>query len=176
VKEVLSWHRISEVDLALCLRMNRLSHMNPCRNTFRAISRLGDGLFWYSLMAALPLLFGPGAWITVARMLVCGVSGLVVYKWLKQRTGRPRPCEVYAAISAAAPALDRFSFPSGHTLHATSLAMVCVAGFPSLGPVLIPFAVAVGLSRPILGLHYPSDVLAGSLIGALLAQVALNLF
>jgi undecaprenyl-diphosphatase len=103
-------------------------------------------------------------------MVFCGLAGLAIYKWLKQRTSRPRPCQVYAAISAAAPALDRFSFPSGHTLHATSLSMVCVAGFPELAPLLFPFALAVGLSRPILGLHYPSDVAAGATIGALLAQ------
>lgn len=170
MKNALSWHRINQADLALCLRMNQLSHISGWRNTFRLVSRLGDGVFWYALMLVLPLIYGSAAWPTVGRMVFCGLAGLAIYKWLKQRTSRPRPCQVYAAISAAAPALDRFSFPSGHTLHATSLSMVCVAGFPELAPLLFPFALAVGLSRPILGLHYPSDVAAGATIGALLAQ------
>jgi undecaprenyl-diphosphatase len=173
MKSASSWHRISEADLALCLHLNRLSHIDALRHVFRVVSRLGDGIFWYALMILLPLIHGTAAFPTVIRMAMVGAVGLGVYKWLKQKTSRPRPCQVYAAISAAAPALDRFSFPSGHTLHATSLAMVAAAGFPELAPLVFPFALAVGLSRPILGLHYPSDVLAGAAIGALLAQAAI---
>jgi undecaprenyl-diphosphatase len=142
---------------------------------FRLISRLGNGVFWYTLMALLPVAYGANAWPTVGRMAVAGLLGLAVYKWLKLRTSRPRPCQVYAAISAAAPALDRFSFPSGHTLHAVSLSLVVVAGFPELAGALFPFAGLVALSRPILGLHYPSDVFAGTILGGLVAQIALSL-
>jgi undecaprenyl-diphosphatase len=172
-KMALSWYRINELDLALCLRLNRLSHVRLWRHLFRVVSRLGNGVFWYVLMALLPLAYGVGAWPTVGRMLLAGLLGLATYKWLKQRTSRPRPCQVYAAISAAAPALDRFSFPSGHTLHAVSLSLVAVAGFPELAWLLFPFALLVALSRPILGLHYPSDVLAGVIIGGLVAQFTL---
>ena len=175
MRTVLSWHRISQADLALCLRLNRVSHYRLWRTSFRAISRLGDGLFWYALMALLPVAYGAAAWPTVMRMAVAGALGLATYKWLKQRTSRPRPCQVYAAISAEAPALDQFSFPSGHTLHAVSLSLVATAGFPELAGALFPFALLVALSRPILGLHYPSDVLAGTIIGGLVAQIALSL-
>lgn len=175
MRTVLSWHRISEADLALCLRMNRVSHYRSWRALFRLVSRLGNGVFWYTAMALLPLAYGMAAWPTVARMMFAGVLGLLLYKWLKQRTSRPRPCQVYAAISAAAPALDRFSFPSGHTLHAVSLSLVAASGFPELSGLLFPFALLVALSRPVLGLHYPSDVLAGAILGGLVAQVALSL-
>ncbi|MFP4516233.1 MAG: phosphatase PAP2 family protein, partial [Desulfovibrionales bacterium] len=65
--------------------------------------------------------------------------------------------------------LDWYSFPSGHTLHAVSFTIVVMAYFPVLGLVLIPFSVLIALSRLVLGLHYPSDVLAGSCIGAMVA-------
>jgi undecaprenyl-diphosphatase len=175
MKNTLSFYRISQLDLELCLRLNRVSQVRRWRGLFRVVSRLGNGIFWYTLMAALPLAMGSAAWLTVGRMALAGALGLALYKWLKHRTSRPRPFQVYAAISAAAPTLDRFSFPSGHTLHATSFALVASAGFPELGPVLFPFAVLVALSRPILGLHYPSDVLAGALLGALVAQMVLLL-
>jgi undecaprenyl-diphosphatase len=174
-KNSLPWHRISQLDLALCLRLNRVSHFRPWRELFRVVSRLGNGVFWYTLMLLLPVAHGTSAWPTVGRMVLAGLLGLAVYKWLKQRTSRPRPCQVYAAISAAAPALDRFSFPSGHTLHAVSLSLVAVAGFPALDVVLFPFMLLVALSRPILGLHYPSDVLAGALLGGLVAQIVLSI-
>lgn len=172
-RTALSWFRANELDLALCLRLNRLSHIRVWRHLFRIVSRLGNGVFWYVVMALLPIVYGGSAWHTVGQMVIAGLVGLAAYKWLKQRTSRPRPCDVYQTISAAAPALDRFSFPSGHTLHAVSLSLVAAAGFPELTQLLFCFALLVGLSRPILGLHYPSDVLAGAVIGAVVAQIAL---
>jgi undecaprenyl-diphosphatase len=165
-----SWQQINDLDLALCLRFNRLSHFRLWRNLFRGVSRLGDGVVWYALMALLVLTRGVDALPTVGRMALAGAVGLAIYKWLKTRTSRPRPCEVYAAISAAAPTLDRFSFPSGHTLHAVSFSVVACASYPQLAPVLYPFAALIAISRPVLGLHYPSDVIAGVVIGALVAQ------
>ena len=167
------WQQINDLDLALCLRCNRLAHFRFWRALFRGVSRLGDGVVWYALMGILLLAHGMGAWPTVGRMALAGLISLAIYKWLKTRTSRPRPCQVYAAISAAAPALDRFSFPSGHTLHAVSFSLVACAGYPQLASMLYPFALLVAISRPILGLHYPSDVLAGALIGALVAQFVL---
>ena len=167
------WQQFNDLDLALCLRCNRLVHFRVWRALFRGVSRLGDGIAWYALMGLLLLAHGLDSLPTVGRMALVGVLGLVIYKWLKTRTSRPRPCQVYAAISAAAPALDRFSFPSGHTLHAVSFSLVACAGYPQLASMLYPFALLVALSRPILGLHYPSDVLAGALIGALVAQFVL---
>ncbi|WP_155518951.1 phosphatase PAP2 family protein, partial [Xanthomonas euvesicatoria] len=69
--------------------------------------------------------------------------------------------------------LDEFSFPSGHTLHAVSFSIVALAYYPWLAPLLVPFSAGVALSRVVLGLHYPSDVLAATLIGVLLASLSL---
>ena len=168
-----SWRRINALDLDLCLRFNRLAHIRFWRSMFRAISRLGDGVFWYGLMATLLFANGTDALPTVLRMALAGLLGLLIYKWLKTRTSRPRPCEVYAAITAEAPALDRFSFPSGHTLHAVTFSIVACAGYPELSLLLFPFAVLVAISRPVLGLHYPSDVLAGAFMGAIVARLVL---
>ena len=166
-------HLIERADLALCLSCNRLSHRRFWREAFTVISRVGDGLVWYALMLALPVFQGSAALPTVGRMALAGVIGLALYKWLKHKTSRPRPYQVYTAISVAAPALDRFSFPSGHTLHAVSFSLVAVAGFPALAPLLYPLAALIALSRPVLGLHYPTDVLAGALLGAAVAHLAL---
>lgn len=168
-----SLRRIENADLALCLHCNRLSRYGFWRGLFRLVSRLGNGVFWYTLMAALILSQGADALPVVARMLLAAGLGLAVYKWLKTKTSRPRPYEVYQVISAAAPVLDRFSFPSGHTLHAVSFSLVACQSYPELAVLAWPFTALVALSRPVLGLHYPSDVLAGAALGALIAQLVL---
>lgn len=67
-------HRINALDLALCLRCNRVSRYRAGRSFFRAVSRLGDGAFWYVLMALLPLMYGDRAWPVVLQMLCSPVS------------------------------------------------------------------------------------------------------
>lgn len=172
-----SWHRInvpfSALDLALCLKFNRVSRHALLCVFFRTISRLGNGVFWYSLMSVMVLVDGKAALATVTQMLLAGLACLAIYKYLKTRTSRPRPYQVYVAISAAAPALDRFSFPSGHTLHAVCFSMIACSAYPQLAWVLWPFTALVAISRPVLGLHYPSDVLAGALIGLGIASLSM---
>jgi len=157
-------------DSALCVRVNGAVRIAPVRLAFRVVSRLGDGVFWYSLMLALLAAGGVAALGPVARMAGTGLVCTLIYKWLKSKTSRPRPFAVENSVSAGADPLDPFSFPSGHTLHAVAFSIVAIAFYPVLAWLLIPFTLLVAISRVVLGLHYPSDVLAGAAIGALIAQ------
>ncbi|MCS3745743.1 undecaprenyl-diphosphatase [Xanthomonas arboricola] len=143
------------------------------RRTFATISRLGDGVFWYSLMGLLVLLDGMGGVRASAHMAATGVLALTLYKALKRWTRRPRPYAADVRIRAWVAPLDEFSFPSGHTLHAVSFSIVALAYYPWLAPLLVPFSACVALSRVVLGLHYPSDVLAATAIGVALASLSL---
>jgi undecaprenyl-diphosphatase len=145
----------------------------PLRFLFRLVSRLGNGVFWYGLMLGLALIQGRAGLETGLRMLAAGAMGLVVYKLLKSGTARPRPYQALGGIRLGVAPLDAFSFPSGHTLHAVAFTLVAVSYFPVLAPALVPFTLLIALSRVVLGLHYPSDVLAGAAIGALAGKAAL---
>jgi len=170
------FRRVDAAEYTLCLKLNRGCAFPALKDFFTAISRLGDGVFWYALMGLLPLIYGEAGVLPAIRMAVTGIAGVVLYKYLKSRLVRERPYISLAGIVAGTPPLDRYSFPSGHTLHAVSLTILASAGFPELAWLLAPFAALVAASRVILGLHYPTDVAAGALIGAGLALTAQVLF
>ncbi|HRH75440.1 MAG TPA: phosphatase PAP2 family protein, partial [Zoogloea sp.] len=153
--------RLQLLDDRLAVRSNRLSRHRGLRDLLRVASRLGDGVAWYTLAACLFALFGGEALPALRHMLVAGVLGVAIYKLLKMHTLRPRPFEVVTDVVCAGCPLDKFSFPSGHTLHAVSFSLILAHHFPALGPAVYGFALLVAVSRPVLGLHYPSDVLAG---------------
>lgn len=153
--------RFGEIDLSLCILFNRHVRRHAVRRLFAVVSRLGNGVFWYALMAVLPLLYGTTGLTAALHMSAVGLAGVLLYKGLKGHIYRERPFVQHAVIRLGAMPLDRFSFPSGHTLHAVAFTLVVLYHFPLLGILLLPFTALVGISRMVLGLHYPSDVLMG---------------
>lgn len=169
-----SIERLSALDLALTGLANRINHRRFCSLFFGAISRLGDGLFWYSLMVGLLLWDGRNALQPVTHMILAGIACTVVYKLLKKSLSRPRPFIREPRICLSTAPLDQFSFPSGHTLHAVCFTWLAACYYPALTGPLALFAALVALSRLILGLHYISDVFAGAAIGGGIAVVSLR--
>ena len=169
------FRRVDAMEHSWCLRLNRGCSKPAVREIFAAISKLGDGVFWYVLILLLPVIYGEPALRPALRMAVVGLVGLALYKYLKSRLVRERPYISLAGITPGTRALDRYSFPSGHTLHAVSFTTLAVTSFPELAWLLVPFAALIATSRVVLGLHYPSDVAAGAVIGAALAVLSMLL-
>ena len=160
-------------DAGWCLRANRWCERGPVFALFACVSRLGDGVFWYLLMAALIVVDGWHGLHAGVHMAATGAVALTLYRSLKRQTRRPRPFPADARIRAWVAPLDEYSFPSGHTLHAVAFSSVAVWHYPVLAWMLVPFASAVAASRVVLGLHYPSDVLAALAIGAALSLLSI---
>jgi undecaprenyl-diphosphatase len=163
--------RVDAAEYGLCRRLNRGASFALPRRIFQVASRLGDGIAWYVLLLLLPVLYGSAAVRPAAVMALTGAAGVLIYALLKRLFVRERPFITHAGIDRAAAPLDRYSFPSGHTLHAVSFTWQAMVHFPELAWVLVPLAALIAASRVVLGLHYPSDVLAGAAIGAALAEV-----
>lgn len=161
--------RLLRGDTALCLHGNRWGRRDTVRRYFAAVSRLGDGLAWYALMAGIALFGGERGLAVSAQLAATGLLALLLYLGLKRWTRRPRPFAADRRIRALVRPLDEFSFPSGHTLHAAAFTGVALSHYPDLAWLLLPFAASIAVSRVVLGLHYPSDVLAASAIGGALA-------
>ncbi len=162
------------VEGGICLSINRLSRRAWVRRFFAVVSRLGDGGFWAAMAVVLVALQGLEALPLVLRMLITAAAGIVLYKFMKNRLIRHRPYINHNEILCGTAPLDQYSFPSGHTLHATSFAIMLSQFEPLLIPIVVPFALLVAISRIVLGLHYPSDVLVGALLGASLASIGLT--
>jgi undecaprenyl-diphosphatase len=167
--------RVDAAEYGLCRTLNRGASFALPRHVFRIASRLGDGIVWYVLILLLPVLYGAAAIRPAIVMALTGALGVAIYTMLKRVFVRERPFITHASIDLKAAPLDRYSFPSGHTLHAVSFAWQASVHFPELGWVLIPLAGLIAGSRVVLGLHYPSDVLAGATIGAALAELGTSL-
>ncbi len=161
------------LDPRLCRAASRWAAWQGVHRFFGAVSRLGDGWFWYGLIAVLALAGGGRGIRAALQMLATGFIAWLLYRALKRRTRRPRPFRAHPEVVARALALDEYSFPSGHTLHAISFTIVAAGWFPFLALPLAVFTLLVAVSRVVLGLHYPSDVLAGLAIGTVLGGVSL---
>ncbi|WP_407276039.1 phosphatase PAP2 family protein [Halothiobacillus sp. DCM-1] len=166
-------NRYLDWEALVMYRLNQANTIRGMRGFFALASRLGDGLGWYVLTALIVLFYGQPAWQPMGVMLLSGAVGVALYSAIKHGTARPRPHQAHQGLVLSVAPLDKYSFPSGHTLHAVNFGLQIIAFAPQLGWIVVPFSLAIALSRMVLGLHYLSDVLIGALIGLILAAGSL---
>ena len=152
----------------------RQGWLNPLVEFYTTLGN--GGLLWIVLSLAL-LCWRPTRKVGAAALLALLLGALCTNVVLKNLVQRPRP---YTAVEGLVPLLtsgDPNSFPSGHTCAAFAAGLAwagtCSARWARVAAVVS--AVCMGLSRLYVGVHYPSDVLAGALVGSLAALAALAL-
>jgi undecaprenyl-diphosphatase len=168
-------HLIIERDHSL---MRKIHHWSPpewLRTVMVCTTRAGDGWLWYGVGAIL-LLCGDKSKL---QALLAGTSatglGLAIYSIVKRTTRRTRPCLVEPNLWAHVLPPDRYSFPSGHSIAAFAIAASVGLFYPAFMSPLLLAAALIALSRVMLGMHFVSDVIVGSLLGTILGFVAFAL-
>ncbi len=140
---------------------------------FRSMTRTADGPT-YVLVAILAVVWSPSEGLTFSLSAIIGFAiQIPAYAWLKKLTRRKRPFRSLPDVRMRVWPPDEFSFPSGHTAGAVLMAVLIGNGFPLVNPYVLLWAIGVGTSRVYLGVHYPSDVLAGAALGYGCARMGL---
>ena len=170
------WGYIQNRDHRVMRRMNNWPAPRWIRFWMLAATRMGDGWLWYSLGAILLAVGGPRGYEAVGAAGSAAILGIFVFKALKHLSRRPRPCQLQPHCWARILPPDQFSFPSGHTMTAFSIAIVVSYFYPTLQGPLYFLALSIGLSRIVLGMHFLSDVLAGAILGSALGIASIVAF
>ena len=167
---------IAHRDHNLMRRINRWPAPRWIQLWMLCATRGGDGWLWYGMGLVVLLFGGAGRFAAVAAAALAAGVGIALFLKLKKATGRKRPCALEPHCWAKLLPPDQFSFPSGHTITAFSVAVSLSLFYPTLAVGLLFCAISVAASRIITGMHFLSDVLAGAAIGSLLAFGSVELF
>lgn len=170
------WGYIDSRDRRVMRRMQRWRAPRWIRFWMVYATRLGDGWVWYSLGLMLLAFGGPSRFVALSSGGLATVTGFFLFRALKDVSRRKRPCEIEPHCWAKILPPDQFSFPSGHSITAFAIAVAVGTFYPQLQVPLYFLAASIAISRVVLGMHFLSDILAGSAIGALLGYGSVQLF
>jgi membrane-associated phospholipid phosphatase len=161
---------LARVDLALCRAARTRGHTPAAERVVRTFSRSGEhAALWLALGAVGWSLDAPrrAGW---ARALKAVAGAYVLNTALKLVVRRARPA--LADLPALLSTPTQLSFPSAHASSSFAAARAYAPLLGGAGPALYPLAAAMAASRVYLGVHYPSDILAGAVLGTFVGEAA----
>lgn len=166
---------IIDRDQNLMRRVNQWRPPRWIRLWMLYATRAGDGWLWWAVGLMILLFGGPERFYAIGASALAAGAGVALFRLVKKSTGRRRPCTFEPHCWANLLPPDQFSFPSGHTITAFTVAVSLSWFYPELAGLLLFCALSIALSRIVLGMHFLSDVVAGAAIGTGLAFAAVEL-
>ena len=171
--EILMWDSAYRVDRMTYIWVSRLRDQPFVLPLFRTISHSGDG-YLYGLTAFTAWYANTvHALFFLKAALLSFLIEIPIFVCLKRMIQRERPFVSVANCESAITPSDKFSMPSGHSAAAFLFAFLIAESFPELSAFGYLWAAAVGTSRLVLGVHYPSDVIVGAILGISCSYVSL---
>ena len=164
-------HMTQVFDIPILLWIQENIRMDILTKIFKVITFFGDkGWFWIALVLFF-LIFKKTRKMAIASGISLAVSTLINNVAIKNLVARIRPYDFTDAVVPLVNKPDDFSFASGHTCASFAVALVLVRYDKRIGIPAIIFASLIGFSRLYLGVHYPTDVIAGFLIALVVSTI-----
>lgn len=138
---------------------------------FYVLSKSGDGQAYAGIALFLIAVDITSGLHFLKCALVAFSIQLTVYKITKQSFKRSRPCDHLTGVVRRIIPPDQFSFPSGHTAAAFVMVGLMASSFPMAYPLMLFWGILIGISRIYLGVHYPTDIVAGAALGLFSAMI-----
>ena len=145
-------------------------HSFPAKidRALRFYTRLGDGYVWVLIIGTICFFYGKETLFgLIERAIYALLVSLALYWLLKLSVRRKRPFDLLEAVKADVPPLDKYSFPSGHTMNNLAVAFIVFSEIPAIGWVMVVMPITWGLLRVYYGVHWLSDVIGGICFGFL---------
>ena len=174
------WGGIDALDKGIIRWLNKVPLPSWLALPLILLVRIGDGWIWGMLAVYLWFALPPERFkVVVLHCCVAIAISLLLYWPIKLLVRRARPHNADLGVTAKVPPLDKFSFPSGHTMNNLAVSLTLALYLPRLFAPALAIPLLLGALRVVFGVHFLSDIVGGAFLGTLgffLAKVAFGHF
>ncbi len=161
------------IDLAVFYFFNHSLSLPFLDKFFSIITSVNNWFITYVILLGITWKFGGkrGKIAVIVTLIMVAVTDQTGYRLLKEFFARPRPCDALTDVITPLGCTGTYSFPSNHALNNFAAATYFSFLFPKFRAILFIIASLVAISRVYLGLHYPSDIIGGAILGIIFGYI-----
>lgn len=161
------------IDLAVFYFINHSLSFPILDKFFSILTSVNNWFIAYVILLGITWVYGGkrGKIAMIVTLIMITVTDQTGYRLLKEFFARPRPCQILTDVITPLGCTGTYSFPSNHALNNFAVATFFSFLFPQFRVILFITASLIAISRVYLGLHYPSDIIGGAVLGIIFGYI-----